>query len=125
MAYDAVLADRVRDVLETVVGVDAASVVERPMFGGLAFVVDDYLALAVSHQGGLLLRVDPDAEQQLRERPHVDDLVMRDRPVRGWLRVEAEGCVRDDDLRRWVEEGVARAHQLPARHDDAARTADG
>src|SRR3954468_5797578 len=53
MAYDADLAERIRELLAG----DGA--VEKKMFGGLAFLVGGNMAVAASGQGGLLVRVDP------------------------------------------------------------------
>lgn len=113
MSYDAELADRVRDVLDTTPGLARDVVSEKRMFGGLAFLVDDLMALAVSGDG-LMMRVDPEAEEQLLARPEVEPMVMRDRPVRGWLRVGSAGCDDADDLRAWVDLGVGRAQGLAA-----------
>jgi TfoX/Sxy family transcriptional regulator of competence genes len=54
VAYDEHLADRVRELVGGRRGVS-----EKRMFGGLAFLVDGKMAVAVSREGGLLLRVDP------------------------------------------------------------------
>lgn len=54
MAYDAHLADRVRELL-----VESSPVTEQKMFGGLAFLVAGKIAVAASSQGGLLVRVNP------------------------------------------------------------------
>ena len=123
MSYDAELADRVRYVLETTPGLAHEAVAEKRMFGGLAFLVEDHLCVAVSHHGGLMLRVDPGAEEQLLALPHVEEMVMRERPVTGWLRVGAEGCVDPDDLRDWVTRGVERAQGLAAREQEAQKRA--
>lgn len=113
MPYDAELADRVRDVLETTPGLDRDVVSEKRMFGGLAFLVDDLMALAVT-RGGLMMRVDPETEDRLLARPEVEPMVMRDRPVRGWVLVGPSGCEATDDLRSWVDLGVGRAQGLAA-----------
>jgi TfoX/Sxy family transcriptional regulator of competence genes len=55
VAYDERLAERVRDLLA---GERAVS--EKRMFGGLAFLVGGNMAVAVSSQGGLLVRIGPD-----------------------------------------------------------------
>ena len=60
MAYDEVLAERIRDLL---VGESART--EKKMFGGLAFLVGGNMAVAASGQGGLLVRVDPDESDRL------------------------------------------------------------
>ncbi|GAB3989463.1 TfoX/Sxy family protein [Nocardioides marmoraquaticus] len=113
MPYDAELAERVRDVLETTPGLDRDVVSEKRMFGGLAFLVDDLMALAVTRDG-LMMRVDPEAEEQLLARPEVEPMVMRDRPVHGWVLVGPSGCEGTDDLRSWVDLGVGRAQGLAA-----------
>ena len=109
MAYDAELADRIRDQLETEPGVT-----EKRMFGGLAFLVDGHLAVAASGQGGLMLRVDPDDGSTLLTDPRARPFVMRGRELAGWLRVEVDEELDDDELGRWVERGIRFARGLPS-----------
>lgn len=54
MAYDEQLAARIRALLENEDGVT-----ETKMFGGLAFLIGGNMAVRVSGQGGILVRVDP------------------------------------------------------------------
>ncbi len=89
--------------------------VERRMFGGLAFLVEGNMAVAASREGGLLLRVDPLEAPKLLERAHVHPRVMAGRPAHGWIRVAAEGLRTRQQLERWVRIGVARARGLPPR----------
>jgi TfoX/Sxy family transcriptional regulator of competence genes len=51
MAYDTDLADRIRELLGPLRGVD-----EKRMFGGLAFLINGNMSVAVSGQGGLMVR---------------------------------------------------------------------
>lgn len=107
MAYDEDLAERVRARLATRDGVS-----ETRMFGGLAFLLGGQMAVAVSGQGGLLLRCDPDdAERHLAE-PGVEQQLMRGRPATGWLHVHPEAVATDDGLGRWVQVGVDRVDAL-------------
>ncbi len=108
MAYDDVLAARIREVVEGEPGLS-----EKAMFGGLAFLVAGKMAVAASGQGGLLLRIDPADAETLTREPHVRRFEMRGRAMDGWLNVGAEAVERDDDLRRWVETGVDYARTLP------------
>ena len=64
MAYDEDLADRVRNVVQGAPGIS-----EKKMFGGLAFLVDGHLAVAVSNQGGLLVRIAPAHTAPVSEGP--------------------------------------------------------
>lgn len=109
MAYDAELADRIREAVEGEPGLT-----EKRMFGGLAFLVEGSLAVSASSKGGMLLRVDPDAAG-LPDDPRVEPFVMRGRPMAGWLHVPADVVADDDDLRRWVGHGVAYARTVAHR----------
>jgi TfoX N-terminal domain len=110
MAYDLDLADRLRALLSA-----EPDVVEKRMFGGLAFLVGGHLAVSASGQSGLLLRVDPAQSNALLQDPRVRPFEMRGRPMTGWLHVDADDAVSEDDLRWWVELGVALARSLPSR----------
>jgi TfoX N-terminal domain len=108
VAYDEALADRIRALLAT-----NHDVVEKKMFGGLAFLIGGNMSVSASGQGGLLLRCDPGETESLVSEPHADRFEMRGRAMDGWLRVESEGLDSDADLRRWVDVGVGYARSLP------------
>lgn len=108
MAYDEDLADRIRALLAT-----DHDVVEKKMFGGLAFLVGGNMSVSASGQGGMLLRCDPDDTEALVQDPHAERFVMRGRAMDGWLRIEPEGLESDDGLKRWVDVGVGYARTLP------------
>lgn len=108
MAYDEHLANRVREILGA-----EAGLVEKKMFGGLAFLVDGNMAVAASGQGGLLLRCDPAETEQLRAKPGADAFVMRGKAMEGWLRIEEEAVKTKRQLETWVGRGVAYARTLP------------
>ncbi|ORA84656.1 TfoX/Sxy family protein [Mycobacterium malmoense] len=108
MAYDEDLANRIRELLASERGVD-----ERRMFGGLAFLINGNMSVAISGQGGLLVRVPPDDTDKLLERAHVRPMVMAGRETRGWLRVDATGVQTRRQLRSWVIRGAGYARGLP------------
>ena len=110
MAYDEKLAARIR----TAIG-DEPNLTERKMFGGLAFLVGGNMAVAASGQGGLLARVDPAESDVLVAASNARPMEMRGRQMAGWLRVDTEDVVSDEELARWVELGVAYARSLPAK----------
>jgi TfoX/Sxy family transcriptional regulator of competence genes len=110
VAYDTELADRVRELIH---GPDR--VMEKRMFGGLAFLINGNMALAASSQGGLLLRIDPADADTLLTDPHADRFVMRDRPMNGWLHIDPAGLTTTVQLEKWVAHGVAYARCLPAK----------
>ncbi|MDQ4491893.1 TfoX/Sxy family protein [Sinomonas sp. ASV486] len=108
MAYDTELADRIRGVL-----IGTADFTEKKMFGGLAFLVGGNMAVSASGNGGMLLRADPAASDELCATPGVERAVMRGKAMDGWLRVADEVIDSEDGLRHWVRVGVAYAGSLP------------
>ncbi len=71
MAYDEDLANRIRELLA-----DQDGVTEKRMFGGLAFLVHDNMAVAASRKGGVLVRIDPDESDDLVAAPGVERMVI-------------------------------------------------
>jgi TfoX/Sxy family transcriptional regulator of competence genes len=108
MAYDTELANRIRELVARQAGVD-----EKAMFGGLAFLIDGHMAVAVSSKGGLMVRVPPEQTDTLLGRTHVSPMVMAGRETRGWLRVEPEGVKTMRQLQSWVTKGIGYARTLP------------
>lgn len=104
VAYDADLANRVR---ERFAAYDAVS--EVAMFGGLSFLVNGHLAVAVRSRGGLLVRVGEEAVDDALALPHTAAAVMGAREMRGWIVVEPDGLSDEERLREWVARGAAHA----------------
>ena len=86
MAYDEDLANRVRELLA-----EERAVSEMPMFGGLAFLLQGNMSVAVSSQGGLLVRVGPQDSEAAATRPHASLMQMGKRQMTGWIRVAPQG----------------------------------
>ncbi|WLP88561.1 TfoX/Sxy family protein [Gordonia sp. NB41Y] len=110
MAYDEELAFRIRALLATESNVD-----EKPMFGGLAFLINGNMAVTASSRGGLMVRVPPEQTESLLEFPHTSPMEMSGRELRGWIRVSDEGVRTDRQLTRWVTLGSDFARKLPVK----------
>jgi TfoX/Sxy family transcriptional regulator of competence genes len=108
VAYDEVLASRIRELLA-----GERDLTEQKMFGGLAFLVGGNMAVAASGEGGALVRVDPDQSDRLVAKTNARPLEMRGREMRGWLRVDPEDLRTKRQLAKWVELGTTFAHSLP------------
>lgn len=108
MAYDEDLANRIRELLS-----DEPGVVEKKMFGGLAFLIGGHMSVSASGRGGLLLRCEPDETDALLAKPHAGPFEMRGRVMDGWLRVDTEGVKTKRELQRWISRGVSYARSLP------------
>ena len=110
MAYDEILADRIRELIA-----GQSGVTEKKMFGGLAFLVRGNMAIAASGQGGALVRCDPEETDALVAKTPARLFEMRGREMAGWLRVDTEDVRTKRQLAKWVEIGTAYARSLPAK----------
>jgi hypothetical protein len=108
MAYDEDLAQRIRARLAAEDGLT-----EKAMFGGLAFLLNGHMSVAVSGQGGLMVRVGPAGNDEALARPHARPFEMRGRAMEGWIRVAPEGAETDAQLADWVRRGTDFARTLP------------
>src|SRR5688500_13103197 len=106
MAYDESLAARVRDLLA-----DRTDVREQKMFGGLTFMVGGNMCCGVNGDE-LIVRLDPEREDEALARPRARAMDLTGRPLRGFVMVEQAG-LEGERLQQWVREAVARAESLP------------
>ncbi|QSR30879.1 RNA methyltransferase [Nocardioides sp. S5] len=108
MAYDEVLALRIRDLLDGEPGVTS-----KKMFGGLGFMVEGHMAVAAASSGALMVRADPADCATWTDGRTVNAMEMRGRPMAGWLLVDSAAVAGDDQLGQWVDRGVRFVRTLP------------
>ena len=108
MAHDRALADEIRSALD-----GESAITERRMFGGLAFMVNGNLAVAVSSRGGILVRVGADAAEELVSTTAATRATMGGRVMNGWLNVGADDLNTEAELSTWAQRGVGYARSLP------------
>lgn len=108
MAYDEVLALRIRDLLDGEPGVTS-----KKMFGGLGFMVEGHMAVAAASSGGMMVRADPADCAEWADGKAVNPMEMRGRPMAGWLLVDSAAVADDDRLAEWVDRGVRFVRTLP------------
>ena len=106
MAYDEELADRIRAALS-----DRRDVVEKKMFGGLAFMVAGSMACGILGKD-LMARVGPEGYERALARRHARVMDFTGRPMRGFVRVEAAGIKTRGALQKWVDMTVENALAL-------------
>ena len=106
MAFDDVLAERIRDRIR-----GAAGVREKRMFGGLAFLTDGNMTVGV-HGDDLIVRLAPgDTDTALAE-PGVRPFDITGRPMRGWILVAGE-VLDDGVLDGWIARARRYVSTLP------------
>jgi TfoX/Sxy family transcriptional regulator of competence genes len=108
MAYDPELVDRIRELIG-----DEPGVAEKRLFGGVAFLVEGNMSVAASRTGGLLVRCEAVATDDLLAEPYASPMVTAGSRKRGWVFVAAEGVESEEALSLWVERGFNLACSLP------------
>lgn len=109
MAYDENTAARVRQALAAVDGV-----VERRMFGGLAFMVNGNMCCGIE-QDRLMLRVGPVQYADALAQPYAGVMDFTGRPMRGFVIVQPAGFANDATLQEWLDRALAFVQTLPAK----------
>ena len=110
MPYSEELANRMRELLRS-----EPRVSEKKMFGGLAFLIDGRMAVAASNSGGAIVRVDPDRLDRFVESTAAVPMVMRGRPMTGWLAVPPSQLITKRDVARWIKVAVSYVSTLPTK----------
>jgi TfoX/Sxy family transcriptional regulator of competence genes len=109
VAYSEELAERIREIIDS-----RPRVVERKMFGGVAWMVNGNMACGVIGED-LMVRLDRDEAEQALVEEHVGPMDFTGRRMRGFIVVEAAGISDAHDLGRWVDTGADYAEALPAK----------
>jgi TfoX/Sxy family transcriptional regulator of competence genes len=107
MAHDALLADRIRVILGRRRGVT-----EKKMFGGVCFLVNGNMACGVAVDD-LMLRLGDESAAAALEEPHTRPMDFTGKPLKRMVYVAPAGIRGDDELRSWVDRGVAFARTPP------------
>lgn len=107
MPYNEALAERIRPVLLT-----RPAVTEKGMFGGIAFFVHGNMCCGI-WKNLLVVRLAKDEAAEYVTQPHIREMDITGKPMKGWIFVEPTGCQADEDLFTWIERAFAFASHLP------------
>ena len=107
MPYDEGLAQRLRETLS-----DRVGVVEKKMFGGLAFMVQGHMTVGITGED-LMARVGPDEYAGALSEPGAREMDFTGRALKGFVYVAPDGIASDADLARWVDRAVTFTGSLP------------
>lgn len=108
MAYSEQLAERIRDALD-----GRPEVVERKMFGGIAWMLEGNMACGVIGEDLLVRLAREEAGAALAEESVGLMQFTGRRPMRGFVLVDGGAVAEDDELGRWVDAGADFALSLP------------
>ena len=97
MAYNEALADRVKQVLKS----RKIKYTEKPMFGGLCFLVDDKMLMGVEKER-IMVRIDQEDEPKASKKKGAKPMDFTGRIMKGYLFVDHKAVDKDDELEYWV-----------------------
>lgn len=109
MAYDEVLAQRVRDHLDPRIAVE-----EKKMFGGIAFMINGNMALCVSGDD-LIVRAGLARFEAALEMRGADLFRPTGKPMTGWVKVAPDGLQLEESLESWIDMALDFVRTLPAK----------
>jgi hypothetical protein len=107
MAYDESVAARLR-----IHFADRDDVVEKKMFGGIAFMVRGHMCVGVVRDE-LMARVGPDQHAAAITRPNARPMDFTGRPMKGFIYVAPQGFATASALSDWVRLCEAFVSTLP------------
>ena len=108
MAFDGILAKRVRECLARRKGVK-----EKTLFGCACFLLGGNVLVGV-WKDSLIARVGPDGYEDALLKPHVKEFDITGKPMTGWVRVGPGGLADDEQLSDWIQRALKFVSKLPA-----------
>lgn len=97
MAYDEKLADRIREIIS----LSHRNVVEKKMFGGLCFMVNDKMCVGVEKER-LMVRLDPNRYDEVLEKDGCKPMDFTGKVMRGYVFVDIEALHTKKKLDYWM-----------------------
>ena len=103
------LARRIRSILAA-----NKKVEEKPMFGGICFMLNGNMAVAARRDASLLARIGGKEAERAVAEPGIERMVMRGREMRDYI-VAAADRLDDAALQEWIGLALAFVGALPAK----------
>lgn len=95
---DEFLVDRIRNVLQD----KQINWEEKRMFGGLCIMVNDKMCFGTFREG-MMARIAPEEMETLTQKKGVEQMVMGERPMKGYVSLDPEAYDTDDALEFWIQ----------------------
>ncbi|MBS1574442.1 MAG: TfoX/Sxy family protein [Bacteroidetes bacterium] len=98
MAYNEKLADRVREII----ALTHKNVEEKPMFGGLCFMVNDKMCVGIEKER-LMVRLDPEKYETVIEKEGVKPMDFTGKEMKGYVFVDINALNTKKKLEYWMD----------------------
>jgi TfoX/Sxy family transcriptional regulator of competence genes len=96
MAYDEMLANRIRERLSNLPIIE-----EKEMMGGLTFMVNDKMCIGVIHDE-MMCRIDPAIHVTVIEMTGCRTMDFTKRPMKGWVMIDNSGMRTPGEFEYWI-----------------------
>jgi len=87
--------------------------VEKKMFGGVAFMVNDKMCVGVD-KDDLMLRCEPANHDELLSKKGVRPFDLTGKPMKGWLLIGPEGTKSKKDFDWWISTAIESNKKIAA-----------
>lgn len=109
MAASKLLVERIRHVLSRRRGIT-----EKKMFGGVCFLLNGNMLVAVWNDS-LIARLGVERAEIALTEPDIREMDLTGRPMKGWIIVGQDGIDSDQQLTRWIDLSLTFVRSLPAK----------
>ena len=109
MAASKLLVERIRHVLSRRRGIT-----EKKMFGGVCFLLNRNMLVAVWNDS-LIARLGVERAEIALTEPDIREMDLTGRPMKGWIIVGQDGIDSDQQLTRWIDLSLTFVRTLPAK----------
>lgn len=107
MVFDQGLAQRIRDYLD-----DTPAIIEKHMFGGLAFMAQEYMFIGVINDV-LMARVGLGNYNSALQKKHVRIMDFTGKAMPRYIFIDTDGYESDNELHYWIETCLTFIRTLP------------
>lgn len=97
MAYNQILADRIRERLSELPNVE-----EKEMMGGIAFMYNGKMCIGVIKED-MMCRIDPEIFEEAIEKYGARAMDFTKRPMKGYVFVDEFGLRKQEDFEYWIQ----------------------
>jgi len=109
MAYNEKVAGRIRESLA-----GTKNLVEKKMFGGIAFMVNDKMCVGVD-KDDIMLRCEPEMTVELLSKKGARSFDLTGKPMKGWLLISTQGTKSKKDFDWWIKTAIEANKKLTSK----------
>ena len=95
MAYNLLLGNRIRELLQDLEGIE-----EKEMMGGLSFMLNGKMCVGII-KDEMMCRIDPALYEEVLEKTGCHEMLFTGKPMKGWVMIEESGLQTVGDFNYW------------------------